>query len=120
MKPFDLKLLESPFRTSSGRSAAGGQRVTLRLDAGAAARIAGGHDDAARPSTVGRECSRCRRRRLRSAYISDILDAVTETAGEVAAINVGIATLVRDVADSLGLTEEEIAGEFDAMARLGE
>ena len=44
---------------------------------------------------------------------------MTETAGEVAVINAGIATLVRDVADSLGRTEEAIADEFDAMARLG-
>ena len=95
--------------------------MTLRLDAGAAERIAGGHDDAASaidgsagsaPGTVDAGYG--------SAYVSDILAAVTETAGEVAAINVGIATLVRDVADSLGRTEEAIADEFDSMARLGE
>ena len=45
---------------------------------------------------------------------------MSETAGEIAAINVGIGQLVRDVADSLGRTEAEIAGEFDSMARLGE
>ncbi len=94
--------------------------MTLRLDAGAAARIAGGHDDAA--STIDGSAGSAPGAvdaGYGSAHVSDILAAVTETAGEVAAINVGIATLVRDVADSLGLTEEEIADEFDALGRLG-
>ncbi len=95
--------------------------MTLRLDAGAAERIAGGHDSAATtidgaagsaPGAVDAGYG--------SAYVSDILAAVSETAGEIAAINVGIGQLVRDVADSLGRTEAEIAGEFDSMARLGE
>lgn len=95
--------------------------MTLRLDAGAAARIAGSHDDAATtidgsaggaPGSVDAGYG--------SAYVTDILAAVSETAGEVAAVNVGIAILVRDVADSLGRTEDEIAGEFDSMARVGE
>ncbi|MEJ7795969.1 MAG: hypothetical protein WKF50_10490 [Nocardioides sp.] len=95
--------------------------MTLRLDAGAAARIAGGHGDAATtidgsadsaPGAVDAGYG--------SAYVADILAAVTETAGEIAAINVGIGELVRDVADSLGRTEAEIADEFDSMARLGE
>ena len=94
--------------------------MTLRLDAGAAARIAGGHDDAATtidgsagsaPGAVDAGYG--------SAYVSDILAGVTETAGEIAVINVGIATLVRDVADQLGLTEEAIAEEFDTMGRPG-
>lgn len=95
--------------------------MTLRLDAGAAARIAGSHEDGAAaidgsagsgPGSVDAGYG--------SAYVSDILAAVTETAGELAAINVGIARLVRDVADSLGRTEAEIAEEFDSMARLDE
>jgi hypothetical protein len=94
--------------------------VTLRLDAGAAEVIAGGHDDAAEkidgssgsaPGNVDAGYG--------AAHIADILGAVSETAGELAAINVGIARLVRDVADSLGRTEEEIAGEFDRMGRPG-
>ena len=95
--------------------------MTLRLDAGAAEVIAGGHDDAAEaidgaatgaPGEVDAGYG--------AAHVADILAGVTETAGEIAVINVGIANLVRDVADSLGRTEEEIAGEFDSMARLGE
>lgn len=94
--------------------------MTLRLDAGAAARIAGGHDEAATtidgsagsaPGAVDAGYG--------SAYVAEILAAVTETAGEISAINIGIGELVRDVADSLGRTEEEVADEFDSMARLG-
>ena len=94
--------------------------MTLRLDAGAAEAIAGGHDDAAEaidgaatsaPGEVDAGYG--------AAHVADILAAVSETAGEIAAINVGIATLVRDVADQLGLTEEAIAAEFDKMGRPG-
>jgi len=94
--------------------------MTLRLDAGAAEVIAGGHDDAAEaidgaavgaPGEVDAGYG--------AAHVADILAAVSETAGEIAAVNVGIATLVRDVADQLGLTEEAIAEEFDKMGRPG-
>lgn len=95
--------------------------MTLRLDASAAETVAGGHDDAAgtidsaagsAPGTVDAGHG--------AALVGDILAAVTETAAEVAAINLGIAILVRDVADDLGMTEAAIGREFDAMARLGE
>ncbi len=95
--------------------------MTLRLDAGAAARIAGGHDDAA--STIDGSAGSAPGAvdaGYGSAYVSEILAAVSETAGEIALINVGIGELVRDVADALGRTEAEIAAEFDSMARLGE
>lgn len=92
--------------------------MTLRLDAGAAELIAGGHDDAAEKidgssTTAPGEVDAG----YGAGHISDILAAVSETAGEIAAVNVGIARLVRDVADNLGRTEEEIAGEFDRMGR---
>lgn len=45
---------------------------------------------------------------------------MTGTAGEIAAINLGVGALVRDVADELGTSEAAIGREFDAMARLGE
>ncbi len=95
--------------------------MTLRLDAGAAEVIAGGHDDAAgaidgaatgAPGEVDAGYG--------GAHVTDILAAVSETAGEIAVINVGIANLVRDVADQLGLTEETIAEEFDKMGRPGD
>jgi hypothetical protein len=94
--------------------------MTLRLDAGAAEVVAGGHDAAAEaidgaatgaPGEVDAGYG--------AAHVAEILAAVTETAGEIAVINVGIATLVRDVADQLGLTEEAIAEEFDKMGRPG-
>lgn len=93
--------------------------MTLRLDAGAAAIISGGHDDAAAkideaatgaPGEVDAGYG--------AAHVADILAAVSETAGEIAVINSGIALLVRDCADDLGRTEEAIAVEFDRMGRL--
>ncbi|HWJ68129.1 MAG TPA: hypothetical protein VNT31_15765 [Nocardioides sp.] len=93
--------------------------MTLRLDAGAAEVIATGHDDAAAkideaapsaPTTVDAGYG--------AEHVANILAAVTETAGEIAVINLGIAELVRDCADDLGLTEDAIAAEFDRMARL--
>lgn len=94
--------------------------MTLRLDAGAAERIASGHDDAAEtidgaagsvPSGVDAGYG--------SAHVSEILAAVCETAGEIALVNVGIARLVRDVADDLGMTEQAVGEKFDSMARIG-
>lgn len=93
--------------------------MTLRLDAGAAATISGGHDGAATkideaatgaPGEVDAGYG--------AAHVADILAAVSETAGEIAVINTGIALLVRDCADDLGLTEEAISAEFDRMGRL--
>jgi len=95
--------------------------MTMRLDAGAAEVIAGGHDDAAEaidgaaagaPGEVDAGYG--------AGHVADILAAVSETAGEIGAINAGIALLVRDVADDLGRTEEAIAEEFDTMARPGD
>lgn len=95
--------------------------MTLRLDPGAAETIAASHDGAATtidsaagnaPGSVDAGYG--------AAYVADILAAVTATAGEVAAINLGVGALVRDVADDLGLTEAAIGREFDTMARLGE
>jgi hypothetical protein len=94
--------------------------VTLRLDAGAAEVIAGGHDAAAKkidgssgsaPGEVDAGYG--------AGHISDILAAVSQTAGEIAAVNVGIGRLVRDVASDLGRTEQAIAGELDRMGRPG-
>ncbi len=95
--------------------------MTLRLDAGAAEVIASGHDDAA--ATVDESAGGAPGAvdaGYGSAHVADILAAVSETAGEIAAINIGIGLLVRDVADSLGMTEEAIGEEFDSMARLDE
>lgn len=94
--------------------------MTLRLAAGAAELIAGGHDsaaaaidEAARSAPVTVDAG------YGAGHVADILAAVSETAGEIGAINVGIALLVRDVADDLGRTEEAIADGFDTMARPG-
>jgi len=93
--------------------------MTLRLDPGAAETIAGGHDEAAEtidaaagsaPGAVDAGYG--------TAFVTDILAAVTETSGEVAAINLGVGVLVRDVADDLGKSEVAIGREFDAMMRL--
>lgn len=93
--------------------------MTLRLDAGAAAVISGGHDDAAAKID---EAATTAPRTVDAGYgaehVANILAAVSETAGEIAVINTGIAELVRDCADDLGLTEAAIAAEFDRMGRL--
>ena len=95
--------------------------MTLRLDAGAAELVAGGHDgaataiDGAAGSAPGEVDAG-----YGAAHVADILAAVTQTAGELGAINAGIALLVRDVADDLGRTEAAIAEEFDSMARPGD
>ncbi len=93
--------------------------MTLRLDAGAAEVIAGGHDDAAAKID---EAAPTAPTKVDAGYgaehIANILAAVSETAGEIALINTGIAALVRDCADDLGLTEQAIAAEFDRMGRL--
>ena len=93
--------------------------MTLRLDPGAAETIAGGHDaaaatiDAAAGSAPGAVDAG-----YGTASVAEILAAVTRTSGEVAAINLGIGILVRDVADDLGRSEVAIGREFDAMSRL--
>lgn len=93
--------------------------MTLRLDAGAAATIAGGHDDAAKKiDEAAKAPPNVTNAGYGGVHVAEILAAVTETAGEIAAINTGIAMLVRDCADDLGRTEEAIAAEFDRMARL--
>lgn len=94
--------------------------MTLRLDPGTADVVAGGHEDAAAaiddaapsaPTSVDAGYG--------AGHVLDILAAVSETAGELAVGNAGIAKLVRDVVDDLGLTETAIATEFDEMARVG-
>lgn len=94
--------------------------MTLRLEAGAADRIARGHEGAA--STIDGAASTVPAAvdaGYGSAYVSEILAAVCETAGEIAAINAGIGGAVRDAADDLGMTEEAVGGRFDSMARVG-
>lgn len=93
--------------------------MTLRLDAGTAEAVAGRHDAAAQaiddaaptaPGTVDAGYG--------SAYVQEILSAVSETAGEVALLNVGVGRLVRDVVDSIGLTDDEVGAQLDRMKAL--
>lgn len=94
--------------------------MTLRLDRGTGEAVAGGHEaaaaaiDGAAPSAPGAVDAG-----YGEGHVLDILAAVTETAGEIAAVNAGIALLVRDVVDDLGMTEAAIASEFDEMGRVG-
>lgn len=90
--------------------------MTLRLDAGTAETVAGHHDaaaeaiDAAAPGAPGSVDAG-----YGTAYVTEILAAVSRTAGEIAVINVGVGLLVRDVVDSIGLTDEEVGTQFDQM-----
>lgn len=87
--------------------------MTLRLDATAAEQIAGKHEAAAEsidgsagsaPTGVDGGAG--------AAHLLEILQAVSTTAGEIALVNVAIASQVRDVTDGIGLTEQEIAEQF--------
>ena len=93
--------------------------MTLRLDPGTSESVAGKHDAAAEaidaaagsaPASVDAGSG--------TAYVNEIIAAVSETAGEIAVINVGVARLVRDVADSIGLTDDEVGAQFDEMKAL--
>ena len=93
--------------------------MTLRLDPGTAESVAGKHDAAAEaidaaagsaPASVDAGYG--------TAYVNEIIAAVSETAGEIAVINVGVARLVRAVADSIGLTDDEVGAQFDEMKAL--
>ena len=93
--------------------------MTLRLDAGTAETVAGKHEAAAEaideaapsaPASVDGGYG--------TAYLNEIIAAVSETAGEVAVVNAGVALLVRDVVDSLGLTDDEVGAQFDEMKAL--
>lgn len=90
--------------------------MTLRLDPATAGTVAGRHEAAAEgidgaaasvPGSVDGGYG--------AAYLHDIIAAVSETAGEIAVINAGVARLVRDVADSIGLTDDQVGARFDAM-----
>lgn len=95
--------------------------MTMRLDVGSAELVAGGHDEAAERIDASATGAPGRvDAGYGTTYVVDILAAVTQTAAEIAVINIGVAMLVRDVVDDLGLTESAVGEQFDAMARLGE
>lgn len=90
--------------------------MTLRLDAGEADRIASKHeaaaeaiDDSAATAPSGLDAG------AGTAYVLQILEAVSTTAGEIAVISQAVASQVRDCADDVGLTEQEIAAQFAEM-----
>jgi hypothetical protein len=93
--------------------------MTLRLGAGVADLVATGHEDAA--STIDSAASSAPGSvdgGFGGGYVLDILAAVSETAGEIAVVNAGIAALVRDAASDFGMTEEAVGVAFDKMARV--
>lgn len=93
--------------------------MTLRLDAGAAEAIAGGHDGAA--STIDGSAGSAPTALdggAATAYLLDILRAVSTTAAEIAAVNLGVAALVRDAADEIGLTEDAVRDGFTGLGGL--
>ena len=91
--------------------------MTLRLDAGAAAKIAGLHELAA--TTVDDSAASMPDAvdgGLATAYLSEVIAAVATTAAELAVISTTVAGQVRDVADDLGLTEDVIAEHWRSMS----
>lgn len=90
--------------------------MTLRLTAGTAEAVAQQHDSAAtRIDRSATGAPGALDAGLGTAYLSDIIAAVSETAGEIAALNAGIAAQVRDAADDLGETEEQVGADFREM-----
>lgn len=90
--------------------------MTLRLDASTGAAVAAKHESASStidgsadsiPSGVDAGTA--------STQVAEIMSAVAATAGGLAVVNVGVAQQVRDVTDSIGLTEDEIADQFRSM-----
>lgn len=90
--------------------------MTLRLDAGAARAVAGEHEVAASsidgsagsaPTAVDGGAA--------TAYLLEILQAVSATAAEIAAVNLGVAALVRDAAEEVGLTEDAVRDGFTGL-----
>lgn len=90
--------------------------MTLRLDPVTAHAVAGKHDSAAEAiDGAARGAPAAVDGGYGAGYLHDIVAALAETAGEIAAVNVGVARLVRDVSDSLGLTDDQVGARFDAM-----
>lgn len=90
--------------------------TTLRLDAALAAQVAGRHESAAEgiddtagsaPSDIDGGAG--------TPYLLEILRAVSTTAGQIALVNVAVASQVRDVTDEIGLTEREVAEQFTRL-----
>lgn len=88
----------------------------MRLTAGAAETIAEQHEKAATlidgsaSSAPGAVAGG-----IATGHLLDILAGVADTAGELAALNGGIGAQVRDAADDLGLTEEQVGAAFRRM-----
>lgn len=90
--------------------------MTLRLDAGTAEAVAGRQESAASdiddsaptmPGSIdGGEGT---------AHLMEIVAAVAQTSGEIAAISSAVGAQVRDCATDLGLTEAEVAAAFATM-----
>lgn len=87
--------------------------MTLRLTQGTAEAVAQQHDGAAAkidgsatgaPGAIDAG--------IGTGYLSDIVAAVSETAGEIAALNGGVAAQVRDAAADLGETEQAVGADF--------
>lgn len=90
--------------------------MTLRLTAGTAEAVAAQHDTAASKidgSATGAPSALDAG--IGTSYLSEIIAAVSETAGEISALNGGIAAQVRDAADDLGETEQQVGADFREM-----
>lgn len=91
--------------------------MTLRLTGDTAAATARHHDRAASAiDAAAQGAPRGIDGGIGTGHLLDILAAVSGTAGGVAALNAGIAAQVRDAADDLGATEEQVGAEFVRMS----
>lgn len=91
--------------------------MTLRLDTGAASSIAAGHttaadtiDGSATTAPAGVDAG------IGTRQVLDILAACSGTAADLAAVNHGVAAVVRQVGSDLGASDDVVA---DGFARMG-
>ena len=90
--------------------------TTLRLDAGAAETIAAGHDTAAATidGSAGSAPGGCDAG-IGTGQILGILSAVTGTAADLAALNHGLAAVVRHVGNDIDSSDTAVANGLSAM-----
>lgn len=90
--------------------------MTLRVDAGAVERVAARHataaatiDGSADTAPTGVDAG------IGTGQVLDLLEACTRTAADLAALNQGVAAVVRHINSDLSTTEDSVADGFTGM-----
>lgn len=92
--------------------------MTVRLDRGTAEQIVGAHNDV---STRINDSARTIPGEVdygdASPYVQAIVQSICETASEIAVVNLGVAMLVAEATDDLGLTDSAVRDAMDRARR---